>query len=61
MSNKTVARVRCTCSHEHQDKMYGEKVRVANVTQKGTGNIGTRIVRCTVCSKEHTVSVGALK
>lgn len=61
MSNKTVARVKCTCSHEFQDQKYGDKVRVANLTQKGTGNIATRTVRCTVCSKEHTVSVGILK
>lgn len=61
MSNKTVARVKCSCTHEHQDKMYGDKVRVANLTQKGTGNVATRIVRCTVCSKEHMVSTGVLK
>lgn len=61
MSNKTVARVKCTCSHEFQDKAYGDKVRVANLTQKGSGNVATRIVRCTVCSKEHTVSSGSLK
>ena len=61
MSDKTIARVRCLCKHEQQDRMYGEQVRVANLTQKGTGNVATRIVRCTVCSKEHTVSSGALK
>jgi hypothetical protein len=38
--------VKCSCSHEFQDKQYGKGVRVANVTGKGA-------LRCTVCSKEH--------
>jgi hypothetical protein len=56
----TVAKVACVCSHEQQDKMYGNGVRVANLTQKGTGNSTTRYVRCTVCSKEHVVTENRL-
>lgn len=54
---KTVAHVKCTCEHEFQDKTYGNNVRVANLTQKNTGNDNKRIYRCTVCSREHTVTV----
>lgn len=58
---KTIAHVLCTCQHEYQDKKYGMGVRVANLTQKGTGSVDKRILRCTVCSREHTVSVSVLK
>jgi hypothetical protein len=57
---KTVAKVACLCKHEQQDKMYGSGIRVANLTQKGTGNMDTRYVRCTVCSKEHLVAESRL-
>lgn len=61
MSNKTVSYVKCACDHEQQDKMYGSKVRVANLTQKGPATNTSRTVRCTVCGREHSVSVGNLK
>ena len=35
----------CTCEHESQDKIHGEKMRVHNKTVLG--------YRCTVCGKDH--------
>jgi hypothetical protein len=58
---KTTAKIQCTCKHDYQSATYGAQTRIANLTQKGTGNAHTRVVRCTVCSKEHTVSVDQLK
>lgn len=52
-------KVNCTCKHEYQDKTYGPGVRIANGTAKGTDT--TREVRCTVCSKMHTVHRGKVK
>ena len=43
----------CTCKHTFQDKYYGNNIRVCNPTTKDTPT--TRIVRCTVCNKEHTI------
>jgi hypothetical protein len=54
---KTVVKVKCTCNHKQQDEMYGSQVRVANLTQKGSGNETTRVYRCTVCSTEHSIKV----
>lgn len=48
-------KVNCLCSHDFQDKEHGKQVRVANTTQK-TPTPSTIEVRCTVCSKLHTVS-----
>jgi hypothetical protein len=36
---------KCTCSHQYQDNLYGEKYRVFNA-RKDKGS------RCTVCGKE---------
>jgi hypothetical protein len=59
----TQARVACTCSHDFQDKTYGRGVRVANLVNKAKGGVpkGQAVVRCTVCSKEQTISEGRLK
>lgn len=38
---------KCTCTHEYQDKKYGNKMRVMN-SQDGKG-IGK--YKCTVCDK----------
>ena len=35
--------VKCTCINSYQDKKYGNKMRIANATQK------TDTYRCTVC------------
>lgn len=56
---KTTAKVNCSCEHIQQDKMYGKNVRIANITQKRPA-AGSVEVRCTVCSKKHTVSEGRL-
>lgn len=56
-----IARVVCTCTNKFQDQTYGPQVRIANLTQKGGTTEDKRVVRCTVCSKEHTVSKGVLK
>jgi hypothetical protein len=55
---KNATKVVCSCKHEYQDKAHGTNVRVATVTQKGTPT--SRDVRCTVCSKVHSVPVGKL-
>ena len=59
--SKTVAHVACQCKNDFQDSTYGKGVRVANLTEKGTGDSSVRIVRCTVCSTEHRVNVSKLK
>lgn len=45
-------RIKCKCSHEFQDKTYGNNVRVANPTSKVFPD-GTIDVRCTVCNSVH--------
>lgn len=45
----------CACEHEYQDKTYGYKVRIMNVTKNGTA------VRCTVCKKEYELSSKEIK
>lgn len=42
----TMKLVKCTCSNETQDKMYGQGNRMANNTRSGQ-------LRCTVCSTLH--------
>lgn len=46
--------IKCTCTHEFQDKTYGKSMRVMNPTGKfgKGGKDGTH--RCTVCKKNHT-------
>lgn len=46
--------ITCTCSHDFQDKRYGDKKRVGN--QLASKTPGTRSYRCTVCGREHTVT-----
>jgi hypothetical protein len=48
---KTPAKVRCTCKHEYQDRVYGQGIRVANPVENVNKNYGR--YRCTVCSKAH--------
>ena len=48
------AKVLCTCENNFQDKTYGKNVRVANTTTRQP-DISHIYVRCTVCSKEHSV------
>lgn len=42
----------CTCTHKAQDKLHGKQKRVFNRTKKESGTI----YRCTVCSREKTLS-----
>jgi len=58
MKNGTV-KVQCNCAHEFQDKEHGKNIRVANATKKQDQQRAD--VRCTVCSRIHTVSVDAIK
>lgn len=53
------AKVKCSCHHEYQDQLYGPQVRVANATQKGDAT--KQDVRCTVCSKIHSVPHSQIK
>jgi hypothetical protein len=55
------AKVACSCTHEQQDSMYGPKIRVANTTAKADDKADKQDVRCTVCSKIHTVSQDKIK
>lgn len=42
--------IKCTCSHEVQDALYGKGMRVHNPAGKsGTKDFGVK-ARCTVCS-----------
>ena len=43
----TVKVVSCSCEHGYQDKKYGNKKRVANLTQ---GDKAKPKHRCTVCA-----------
>ena len=42
--------LKCTCSHNYQDKRYGKNMRVHNQTDKDHGNVW----RCTVCKQERS-------
>lgn len=46
---------KCTCEHVFQDLKYGKGLRVCNPTDKEVMEEGSfrKVVRCTVCSKEH--------
>jgi len=46
-----MAILKCTCSHEFQDKKYGRGRRVHNPTSRGTGS--DQVFRCTVCLNER--------
>ena len=52
---KTTKIVKCNCSHEYQDLVYGVGKRAANLIAKEKPTDGTRVYRCTVCSKLHKV------
>lgn len=52
--NKMTKIKKCVCSHEWQDRKYGDKNRVANQT---TGSGGSPGWRCTVCGKEIVAQV----
>lgn len=41
-----VAILKCSCSHEFQDQVYGQGMRVHNVNEKGEAF-------CTVCSPSY--------
>ena len=51
--------VKCNCTHEIQDSLYGTGIRVANATLKQ--NDKQREVRCTVCKKIHNVNHSQVK
>lgn len=53
------AKVKCKCTHEVQDKMYGPNVRVMNSTAKQDKDYVD--VRCTVCKAVHRVKPGEVK
>ncbi len=61
MTSKNTTIVNCKCAHSQQDKMYGVGNRVANATLVGPHVAGQVQVRCTVCSKIHTVKSNSLK
>lgn len=44
-------KLKCTCKHPYQEKMYGDK-RVHNKTAKEER--GSPVYRCTVCKTERT-------
>lgn len=60
MTHSSVARVHCKCDNEFQDKTYGNKVRIANATQRSAPD-GKVEVRCTVCKTHHVIPKGQLK
>ncbi len=51
----------CSCNHEYQDQRYGNHVRVANATAKQDTKNDRVDVRCTVCSRVTTITVGQFK
>ena len=51
--------LRCTCTHEWQDKQFGYGLRVCNYAP---GNKKTdKKARCTVCGKVHEYSKATSK
>lgn len=55
-----ITRVKCGCTHEFQDKVYGPGMRIANKTEKAPAPSQVT-VRCTVCKTLHTVNKDRLK
>lgn len=45
--------IACDCDHEYQDKLYGNRQRVHNMTTDGKDQ-AMKVWRCTVCDKQHT-------
>lgn len=60
-SSKTIATVQCNCTNEYQDKKYGRNARIANRLNKNKPGDGMAYVRCTVCSRIHSVSEGRMR
>lgn len=52
----STAKIKCTCQHEQQDKMYGPGVRLANDLPRKPQSVMVD-VRCTVCAKIQSVPV----
>lgn len=50
---KDNSKVLCSCKHEFQDQYYGKGIRVTTPVNKSKVNGEVKIVRCTVCGKEH--------
>ena len=42
--------IKCTCTNDFQDKVYGKGMRVANLCKQKSTKIAKR---CTICKKEH--------
>lgn len=54
--SKTIAHVPCTCKNEFQDKQHRGR-RVANLMNKSVKSGTNQVdVKCTVCSKIHTIN-----
>lgn len=51
---QTAKILKCSCSHEAQDKIYGKNMRCMNRTTKSK-TLGMATYRCTVCVREQTV------
>jgi hypothetical protein len=54
-----IAKVKCKCVHEYQDKMFGAGLRIANTTVKQDKDYVE--VRCTVCKTVHRVNPSQVK
>jgi hypothetical protein len=60
--SKKIAYVSCKCKHEFQDRLYGARVRVANLAMKSVkGGSESVDVRCTVCGVSHTINSNKLR
>jgi hypothetical protein len=49
-------KLKCTCSHDYQDKAYGKGVRIYNDVAKIANTW-----RCTVCSRQQVQGEAAVK
>lgn len=49
---KTYKTILCTCNHDYQDSIYGQKMRTCNLLSQSKKESVSRF-RCTVCSKIH--------
>ncbi len=48
-------KVKCQCKHDFQDQEHGPGIRIATPSTKVSLDKTTRVVSCTVCSKQQTV------
>lgn len=53
MANKDNLRVKCKCSHEFQDQLYGKGVRVCTPVERTRVQGKLQEKRCTVCGTIH--------